>query len=79
LKVCTRQEINIKNEIRIKIKDHLSLIRFSLLTNNEIVDEMRINIDPIANADGKKKIPIKNRFSENLLSFISKYIFEILN
>ena len=52
--------------MKIKIKDHLSLIRFSLFKNNEKIEEMRIKKEPIDKAEAKKKIPKRNTVSENL-------------
>ena len=46
--------------MKIKIKDHLSLISFSLFKNNEKIEEMSIKKEPIDNAEANKKIPKRN-------------------
>ena len=64
--------------MKIKINDHLSLNSFSLFKNNEKIEEIRIKKEPIDNAEAKKKIPKKNKVSENLYGSIFLNINEIL-
>tara|TARA_Y100000991_G_scaffold157724_1_gene120264 strand:- start:185 stop:466 length:282 start_codon:yes stop_codon:yes gene_type:complete len=64
--------------MKIKVKDHLSLNRFSLFKNNEKIEETSIKKELIDNAEAKKKIPKKNKFSDNLYKLIFPNIFVIL-
>ena len=49
-----------------------------LFRSDEIIEEERISIDPIDMAEAKKKIPSKNKFSENLYESILLNIPSIL-